>query len=292
MKYKFKSPIIAIVLTVFSAFWLCSCHEDFSMSYDSTYARLVVDGSINTDTCRHYVRLTKSGDALNQNPVIPISNAIVTISDGDSVFHLKEIPTIRGLYATDSTVYGIAGKIYTLTISNVDVNDDGVLEEYTASSVLKKENPIDSISIRYQSFNPHVKGWLINMTAKDCGGGRNYYLTKVYKNDTLLTDSIQEYVNLADNSGFEGRYYYDFPVYFLNENKIDERIAKGDTITLEIDGITEEYYRFIIDFIQEYYPKIPIFSGPSANISTNIEPKNKAVGFFIAYSVQRKTIVY
>ena len=57
-------------------------------------------------------------------------------------------------------------------------------------------------------------------------------------------------------------------------------------------GITEEYYNFIYDYILDYSPKVPIFSGPSANISTNIEPKDKAVGIFTAYSVKRKSIIY
>jgi hypothetical protein len=282
-----------IFLILFTAIvFLNSCTEEFPMKYDSTFARLVVDGYMTTDTVRHYVRLTKSGDAGFRDAVVPISGATITISDGDTVFQLQPVSSIDGLYATDSTVYGIPGKTYTLNISNVDINDDNVMENYSASSVLKNELPIDSIRVVYQAFDPHFKGWLINMTAKDIGGGHNYYLLKVYKNDTLLTDSIQEYMNIADNSGFEGKTYNDFPVYFLNQQKEDEIIHHGDTITLEMDGITEEYYRFILDYVQEYYPKLPIFSGPSANISTNIEPKDKAIGFFAVYSIQRKTIIY
>jgi hypothetical protein len=292
IKHTSKLQTIIIFPVIFSLLFLYSCKEEFSMSYDSTYTRLIVDGSMTTDTVRHYVRLTRSGDALNQNPAVPITGAVVSISDGDTSFLLHPVPKMDGLYATDSTVFGIPGKTYTLNISNVDVNNDDVMETYTAKSILKKENSIDTIRISYLSSNPHMKGWVINMTAKDNGGGRNFYLMKAYKNDTLLTDSIQEYMNIADNSGFEGKYYYNFPVYFLSQQKKDEIIHKGDTITLEMDGITEEYYRFILDFIQEYYPKLPIFSGPSANIATNIEPKEKAMGFFAVYSIQRKTIIY
>ncbi len=282
-----------IFLTIITVLVLVSCkEEDRSITYGSTYTRLVVDGSMTTDTNKHYVRLTKSGDALSQNQILPVTNAVVSISDGDTVFHLKPVSNVDGLYATDSKVFGIPGKTYTLNIFNVDINNDGVLEEYSATSILKKENPIDSIGINYKAVNANYKGWIITMKAKDIGGGRNFYLMKVYKNGILLTDSINEYTNMSDNSGFEGQYFNNYPVYFLNENKIDERIQKGDTITLEMDGITEDYYRFILDYIQEYYPKIPIFSGPSANISTNIEPENKAVGFFAVYSIQRKSIIY
>lgn len=271
--------------------FLSSCTEEINMPLDSTYTRLVVDGSITTDTIRHKVRLTKSGDALFKQPIQAISNASVTISDGSNEFVLLEDSLNKGVYETDSTVYGVPGKTYTLNISHVDINDDGVYEEYSAQSFLKKENPIDSIQVMYDGRNPDYAGWIINLYAQEIGGGRNFYLLKAYKNNVLLTDSTYEY-SLGDNTGFNGGYYYGFPVYMLNKTKKDEVVKDGDLITLEMDGITEEYYNFISDFIQEYNPKIPIFSGPSANISTNIEPKDKAVGFFAAYSVARCSTKY
>jgi len=289
MKLHSKYSIIYVIgiLALFS-----SCTENIDMPLNSTYARLVVDGSITTDTTIHRVRLTKSGDALYKQPVQVISDATVTISDGSSEFALHENSTNKGMYETDPTAYGVPGRTYTLHISHVDINNDGVFEDYSAQSYLKKENPIDSIKITYDDRNPDSYGWVINLYAKEIGGGRNFYLMKAYKNNVLVTDSTSEYSNKGDNTGFNGGYYYGFPVYTLLKNKIDERVQTGDTITLEMDGITEEYFNFISDYILEYYPKMPIFSGPSANISTNIEPKDKAVGFFAAYSIARCTRVY
>lgn len=57
-------------------------------------------------------------------------------------------------------------------------------------------------------------------------------------------------------------------------------------------GITEDYYSFIYSYITDYYPKVPIFSGPSANIPTNIKPIDDAVGIFAAYSIERKSVIY
>lgn len=284
------SPIIFIIVIGIMAF-LSSCTEPINMSFDNTYPRLVVDGSITTDTMKHKVRLTKSGDALYQQPVEVISNAVVVISDGTNEFALKENKLNKGIYETDSTVFGVPGMTYSLMISHVDINGDGVFEEYTAQSYLKKENPIDSIQIEYDDRNPDYNGWMINLYAQEIGGGRNFYLLKAYKDGVLLTDSTYEFA-LGDNTGFNGGYYYGFPVYMLQKKKIDERVNKGDLITLEMDGITQEYFNFITDFKLEYDPKIPIFSGPSANISTNIEPKDKAVGFFAAYSIVRSSKVY
>lgn len=282
-----------IVILLFIILLLTTaCTEKADFPLENTYVRLVVDGEINTDTTVHRVRLSSSGDALNENPGGAISDAIVTISDGHLVFDLEESDENAGVYETDPSVFGIPGKTYTLNISNVDVNNDGVLEEYTASSFLPVINPIDSIDLEFRDFGQQYKGWVINLYAREIGGGRNYYLLKTYKNGILLTDSTSEYTRFADNTGFEGAYYNGFPVYDLNYDKLDERLEPGDTVTLEMDGITGEYKDFLLGFFLEYQPKIPLFSGPSANIPTNIIPSDMAVGFFTAYSAMRKSRVY
>jgi hypothetical protein len=270
------------LIVIISSIMIGACTERINLPFDSTYTRLVVDGAITTDTTAHKVLLSRSNDALNKNEIVYVSNAVVTISDGTTVFPLTENSKKHGLYETQPNVFGQTGKKYTLNVSNVDVNDDGVLESYSASSEIKSINVIDSITFFYQQFGPETGGWLINLYGWD-NGGRNYYLTKAYKNGVLLTDSLKEY-GKANNAGFDGKYYPGFSVYFLNNNKIDERVKEGDTITLELDNITEDYYNFIDGFQQEYQPKNPIFGGPSANVLTNIEPKDKAVGYFAAYS--------
>jgi hypothetical protein len=269
-----------------------ACTEEIHYPLESTYVRLVVEGEINTDTTVHRVKLSRSGDALNEYPGNAISNAMVTISDGSQTFDLQESNTNPGVYETDSTVFGVPGKTYILHISNVDVNGDGNMEEYTANSSISRINPIDSIKVKYDESFGDNKGWLINLYALEIGGGRNFYLLKAYKNGVLLTDSTYECTSFADNTGFEGKYYNGFSVYYLNYNKLDERLVSGDVVTLEMEGITQGYMDFLQGFITEYEPKIPLFSGPSANIPTNIMPSDKAVGYFTAYSCARKSTVY
>jgi hypothetical protein len=287
---KTLSKILIIIITL--VLIINACTEEIDFPLDSTYVRLVVDGEINTDTAIHRVKLSRSGDALNEYPGRVISNAIVTISDGILTFNLQESETNPGVYETDSTVFGVPGNTYTLHISNVDVNDDGDFEEYSASSSIQRINPIDSIHVKYEESFGDQKGWLINLYALEIGGGRNFYLLKAYKNGVLLTDSTHECNSFADNTGFEGKYYNGFSVYYLNYDKPDERLVIGDVVTLEMEGITEGYKDFLQGFITEYYPKIPLFSGPSANIPTNIQPSEMAVGFFTAYSCMRKSTVY
>jgi hypothetical protein len=279
-----------LVITMVGLAFLNSCTEEFVMDPGQTYARLCVEGYMTTDTTKHMVRLMKSRGLNDTAQFACISSANVTITVGTNLFQLKEDQNKKGTYYTDSTVYGVPGRTYTLNIKNVDVNNDGVMEEYSAKSLLNSVNPIDSFTIFYNNINGHMKGWSLNLYAWDKGGGRNFYLVKARQNGVLLTDSVYKY-SFADNLGFDGGYYNGFQAYFVQENA-GTKLVKNDAITIEMSGITEDYYNFIVDYITEYYPKVPIFSGSSANISTNIEPKKNAFGFFAAYSIQRKTRIY
>ena len=79
-------------------------------------------------------------------------------------------------------------------------------------------------------------------------------------------------------------------VQTLDEDKTDEVVRKNDTITLEINSITEEYHRFFHEMLAETRQSNPLFSGSPANMSTNIETKGgtDVVGFFAVYSVLQR----
>ncbi len=252
---------------------------------------LIVDGEMTTDTTAHHVTLTKSGNVTNTGPIQVFSNAKVSITDGTNVFVLHENPRQPGTYLTDSSVYGVPGRTYTLNISNVDLYGNGGNESFTATSVMKKINPVDSIFISFLVHNKNSTIWAIDLFSKDIGGGLNYYLSKAYRNDTLLTDSIHKY-RVATSASFSGGEYGGFPAIALNERLTENILYPGAKITLELDGITEDYYNFITAFIDQYSPKNPLFSGPSANVPTNVYPQNESAGFFAVYSIQRKSTVY
>lgn len=276
---------------IVASFLVTSCKETVNdIEYGISDTRLAVWGAISTDTTRHLVRLTKSGQVIQNTPYETVSNAEVSISDGTTVFPLTEDPSNKGSYYTAPNVYGVPGRTYTLTINNVDINGDGQMERYTAQSELKRENPIDSIHVLYDNSNPDMVGWYVNLFTKDIGG-RNFYLVKARKNGVMMTDSVYKY-SFTDNTAFEGKYFYGLGVYFFNEKYKREKLTPGDTVSLELYGITEDYFNFIMDYILEYYPKVPIFSGASSNIRTNISPGESAIGNFTAYSIERKSTVY
>jgi hypothetical protein len=266
---------------------LSHCTERIEIEVDSSYTRLVVEGYINTDTIQHSVRLTKSSDYFYNQPAPYLSDAIVTISDGDSTIFLSESQDHPGTYLTHPGYYGVPGKTYTLEISHVDIDNDGVFEEYTASSELRQTNKVDSIQLEPltgDNFNIfQILVFALDPPAKD------FYAFKVLKNRILVTDTLSELI-IQDDIFFNGNYIYGAPSQFLDQNEQDEVVHSGDTITFEINGITEEYYKFIMEAQSETFYQTPLFSGPPANISSNIS--NGAIGFFTAYSINRCSIVY
>ena len=71
--------------------------------------------------------------------------------------------------------------------------------------------------------------------------------------------------------------------------KYIKNVVVGDTITLEMQAITEEYYNYISQLLTETVWNMGPLDGPPANPTGNIS--NGAMGFFLAYSKQEITRV-
>lgn len=264
---------------------LWNCTERIELELDSTYARLVVEGFISNDTTVHWVRLSETSDYFQNETAPPVSGAEVVLDDGVQLHTLTESDTLPGWYLTSPDYYGIPGRTYTLIIKNVDIDKDGKAEEYTAASTMKPVNPIDSIKIEW--FDTFISGYQVRVWAWD-SPDPDWYAFKVWKNGVLVTDTLYELI-VQNDEFFNGNYTYGIPSQFLSTDKPDEVVEVGDTITFEINGITEEYYYYIVEAQSQVFPQTPLFSGPPANIRTNLE--NGAIGFFEAYSVNYNSTI-
>jgi len=276
--------ILAVILILALGLW--NCTERIEVEVDSTYTRLVVEGYVTTDTMAHWVRLSTTSDYFYNQSAPAISKATVTIDDGDVIHMLREADTVPGMYLTESDFYGLPGKTYTLNIRDLDLEGDGIMEEYSASSELRKINPIDSISLRYFNFFGNT-GYEVQVYAWD-SPEKDWYSFKVRKNGVLLTDTLTEMAVQSDEF-FNGNYTNGITSQFLSNDKADEVVEIGDTITFEINGITEEYYNYVIEAQSQIFPQTPLFSGPPANIRTNLN--NDAIGFFVAYSAEYSSTI-
>lgn len=267
-----------IILSIL-AFAITSCTEDIDLELNNGYERLVVEGSLTNEAKIHEIKLSKTASYFSELQTQMVSNAEVSITDGTNTFILTENPDKPGIYQTEPDVKGIPGNTYTLNINNAEINNK--VENYTATCDMHEIASMDSIQLEHMK---KYKLYFVNVYAKDPAATKDYYLFNVYLNGNLYSDTISEQIVQSDDF-FNGNYTYGITSQILYDNDVEI----GDTITFELAGITREYYNFILELQTESGFSIPLFSGPPANVSTNVS--NGGLGFFSVYSVSKASTI-
>ncbi len=272
--------IIYTILTL--SLILSACSEPYDTELESSFVRLVVQGSINNELKPHQVSLTKSADYFSNTAATKVTKAVVSISDGENTFNLHEVS--NGLYETD-TIAGEPGKTYTLTI-------DSEGNTYEASCYLNYCPPVDSINFGFYDLSAYDiidSSAYVLLSALEPATPDNFYMWNVYRNSILETDTINE-VYFSDDVFINGAYMSDVEVGWVRKVEI------SDTITLEMLAITEEYYNYIYQILSVTDWNMGPFGGPPANPNGNIFEVNDndnnnddPLGFFLAYSIFRIT---
>jgi hypothetical protein len=274
--YKLSALIILTLIC-------CEPQQEIDWKLDKIPARLVVEGSITDELKTHSVTLKKSDEYFSNTRTQVVSDALVTISDGENVFPLLEDPAGSGIYKTTDAVKGEVGRLYTLEIDiNEPLNNE---THFWASSVLKSGIVADTmISVLYDSpfpFNDIDTVILVNsVLGYEAEPEGDYYIVNLYKNGTLLNDTVDEYTVVSDKeTGMNGESIFSF-VY------VEDFIA-GDTVQMEFLSTSYAYYEFIKGIKMICRGTDPFgFSGPPANPVGNIQG-GEALGFFKASAVTR-----
>ncbi len=285
-----SGKIIFLLFTFhFSLLLLSSCSERIDIHTDDASECLVIYGYITTDTTQHSIRITRSAGYFSTARPAGISNAIVTVSTDDNTIAFAESKSEPGLYQTGASAFAVEGKTYTLNIS-LDFDNDGKPEQYQATSYLPFSTKVDSIGFQpSKAFDNLIEVLLYGETTREFD--ENYYSLHVYKNNIVINDSLVNY-SVFNDQFVDKTYMNGIPCFYLDQDNEKEKIHKGDTITLRLDVLTKEYAIFLDDAQSEVRGSIPFFSGPPANVDTNIRKidtsnKTPVVGFFSAFSGQK-----
>jgi hypothetical protein len=275
---------------------LSSCVESFNIETNNSPPVIVIYGCLTNETAFHSVKVSASSPYFDTVPNKGISNATVTVTSSEnSVFHFKETDSVPGLYLTVNRETGIPGTTYSLSVE-VDFDNDGVNERYTALSTMPDIINVDSIEVKktelmgYKFFN-------LLFFAQD-PPDENYYLGKYRINDSAVLSSINRFVPMQD-AAFNGQYINGQVIQRFWDRTEKERLesdgdddeyargrvylSSGDTVTFSLCHIEKDYYNFINQCQNEMNGENPFFGGPAANIITNIS--NGGRGFFTSYPV-------
>jgi hypothetical protein len=280
MKNKIYIPILVAVILGFS-----SCTERIDVELNETYTRLIVEGNLTTDTMAHLFVLSKTTSYFYNQPAPAVENASVSITDnlGNRVQLEEKEP---GKYYTPASFFGLPNRTYELQIDlEEEINENS---RYEAQSAIPAPRPIDSIGMELNKNFGKEGFWIVKLFATDPGGVENFYQFRVFRNDTLLSDSLSK-VNFTDDKLFDGNFTYGIGVAFFNNLRPDQRFRVGDTVVLEMGCITKEHYTFMNNVIQSTSFQNPLFGGPPANVIGNIS--NGAFGYFSAFSTSYSQII-
>ncbi|MFO7722317.1 MAG: DUF4249 domain-containing protein [Bacteroidales bacterium] len=272
--------LLFILIIIISGWVFTGCRERIDLTLDSTFTRLVVEGSITDEAKAHRVLLTLSGDYLTDQLPAGVSGAVVEITDGVQTFSLSEVAP--GVYETGPTVRGVVGREYTLIITGVDVDQDGEPEIYKATDLLKPVMILDSVVVEQQKplTTPpvyKVSGWGQEPpTPDDC------YQWLYYINGKLQTDTLYKTI-FVDDTFVNGSYIPGLTMF------MDVIASQGDTIQIETRALSRSYYDFLVTFMLEAVWNQGGGAGPPANIKGNIS--NGAIGYFSAMGVSYTTAI-
>jgi hypothetical protein len=275
MKYIFSISYFFIALFIFS-----SCQEDINyvVTSDDDYY-VVVEGRITNEYKSHLIRLTRS-DTYFSNASAPAADAS-TISiqavNGGEEYSVSAVDTGVGYYVTEP----FEGKIdeeYKLIFDYQD-------ETYSATSLLDTVGVIDSVVVEYEYITYYNAGYyMVKMYATEPEPTGDYYIANLYLNDTLYNDRISLTTYFNDEL-INGKYFEGVDMYYLPQEEITQ---DTNYIYFELLSISREEYNFMDAFLSETSGNGSMFSGPSADVPTNvnsIDSDKRGFGFFAASAV-------
>jgi len=263
---------------IFSFF---SCEDEIKLELNSPEnQRIVVEGRITNELRNQQIRITRTLSYFQNELAPPLTGAeVYLIEEGTGQqYTLTLSDDSLGIYQTNPFA-GHFGETYSLIINHDD-------QSYKASAYLDTIPVLDSLTFEYQFMNYYGFGfgiYLFKLSFYEPPPEGQYYRADIYINDTLYTDDIAEAAYLSDFQSSD-MYWANIEIYSMPQERI-----KLDTniIRIEMISLSEDEWDFLGEFFSETYGGGSIFSGPPANIRSNIRNTTgglDGMGFFGASS--------
>jgi hypothetical protein len=125
--------------------------------------------------------------------------------------------------------------------------------------------------------------WLVMLYAYD-PPTTDFYRFDAFRNGEILTDTANR-TFILDDRLFNGNNTNGSTVMFLYEDEVQ----LGDTILLRMSAISKDYYEFLFELRNESGSGNPLFGGPPANITSNLQ--ENGLGFFGTMKTARTDLI-
>lgn len=258
-----------IFVIFIASFAFSACEKVIEMDLSGSNAAIVIEATINSNKEPFTVLVSKTSPYFGATSSNLVSGAKVSVRvENGKPKYFKELSP--GVYKLEK-VSAFPNYWYI-----VDVEYEGIT--YSARSYLNETVSIVEFGLSYfDGFGFFDSGYKINCFIRDPVGIKNYYRIKFFVNGKLSEDEGE--MNLYSDKLFDGKL-----IGLVQHSAV---FNEPDVVTVEIQSIDKAAYDYFstlksisgIEMIQSASPANPI---------NNFN--NGALGYFSAYSYDRKTI--
>lgn len=293
MKTNFKY----LILTLASLYY--SCDDQIYPELDDAPEVLVVDAWIDDVMRDQVINLSMTRPYFESAETSPVTGAEVYIVDNDGVrFDFVDDGNGEYVWTPTAAAFGTIGNSYDLyVISGGDT--------FRATSMKNRVPKVDSITFNYnvdKAFGLEEIYYSAELWAKDLVGQGDVYWIKTFKNDLFLNKPSE--ISLAWDAGFNKSAPFDGdtfippiresinPVDFDDDDEFISPYVDGDSVYVELHGITEAARNFLYEVQIQTNREGgfgALFATPLSNVPTNITNQTSdrlVVGFFCVSSVE------
>lgn len=287
---KVKYNIIILFILSILIYGCENLEQPIDWETKNTYEMVVVEGAIFNEYSYQQVRLSLSDDYFSNQPNTKISDAEVTVSDGENTYRFLEHDTLKGFYISEIPFAGVPNRNYTLLAELTEpVNGTSTIN---AVSEMPSSYDIDSM-VAIIIENPFYLGGedtsllFVFVEATTVPWEDYYMLVKTYINGIPLFNTISETDLLDDEYNFKD----EDRISFLTYDSEDGMFSSGDTLLIEMFVIQKEFMDYVAAVKQISAPPDPFgFSGPKADAIGNINGGTQ-LGYFYTAFVDRETVI-
>lgn len=262
--------LIYILALLLASFAFSACEKVIEFDLSESEEAFVIEAIINNSKQPFTVLVSKTAPYFGAKSNHPVSGAIVSVrAEKGKTKYFEEIEP--GVYQLRGTI-ATAGFWYI-----IDVEYDG--KTYNAKSFMNELVPIMDLSFSYfDGFGFFDSGYKVSTYIRDPAGSENYYRLKYFVNGRMADDHGE--IALYSDQLFNGK--------DIGLSQRSQVFQETDTLTIELQSIDKAVYN--------YFSMLESISGGTmqqtaspANPVSNFN--NGALGYFSAYTYDRKTVV-
>lgn len=281
---------------------LVACTEEMVIDVEKGDPMIGVEASFTDELKHHEAIMSYTTEFYGNESAQMVSGATVFVTDGVDTLYYIESAEQPGHYFTD-LVAGRRNVLYRFCAEVPDASEpDGILRLSAQSKMCDNVSQVDSLVVKpYNGVDDTVPSVVFGDTIEwlypyfqSLDDKSIVYMPMIYRNDTLLTDTLTKRMAIP-MAGYAGFYVNGYEMQLANKEIpihlfMRSKLQVGDRIRADLYSIPFDYLYYIYT-IAASIGSNPMMGAP-ANVMTNLNPSDRAVGWFLTASVVSKETVF